>query len=142
MNIYPYWFESQKKLLFIYAENILAADNEVKSKHNLNPIHSVLKNLKITFADLTNNKVIVVRGLDKKGVPIQSPYPSRDEFELIARGGIYKTFTIHTLEEFNGFMKTTPKFNFSKVSLSVGDIPLTWGFTLQELNKKFSVTYS
>lgn len=142
MNIYPYWFELQKKLLIIYAENILIADNVIKIQFKLNPIHSVLKTLQLTFSDLTNNQAVVVRGLDKNGEVIKSNYPSQDNFELTSRGAIHNKINLLTTEDFELYMKTKPKANYTKVSLSAGNIPITWGFTLDELNKKISDTYS
>ena len=142
MKIYPYWFEKLNKLIIVYAEDILQADNMIKNQHKLNPLHSTVKTLQLTFSDLTKNKVKTVRGLDKDGKVIKSKYPTQDTFELICQGVVNKTINLLSIEDYDTVLKTTPKHNFTKVSISAGDIPIAWGFTLEELNKKFSTTYS
>lgn len=141
MKIYPYWFEKINKLIIVYAEDILQADNIIKDTHKLNPLHSTIKTLQLTFSDLTNHKVKVVRGLDKDGKTIQSKYPSQDSFQLFCQGAVNKTINLLSTEDYDTVIKTTPKHNFTRVSISAGNIPITWGFTLEELNKKFSITY-
>lgn len=142
MKIYPYWFEKLNKLIIVYAEDIFQADNVIKNQHKLNPLHSTVKTLQLTFSDLTKNKVKTVHGLDKDGKVIKSNYPSQDSFELTSRGAIHNTVNLLTTEDFELYMKNKPKANYTKVSMSAGNIPITWGFTLDELNKKFSVIYS
>lgn len=139
LNYYPYWVEKQKKLFIILAKNITEADVLLKENFNVNPVTTVLKNLKFVFTDLRDNEVLHIRGLDKKGQPIRTNYPSEDNVEIISRGTEHFYFNITNLED----LLKAQKFNkyYDKVTVFAGEFPLTWGFTFDEANKKFSDIY-